>query len=76
MLMLKLISLVSLEKVEIIQMLLYVLLFICLIVYLRSDPEVVHKRILQRARKEEKTVPLSYIVALHEIHEDWYYFYS
>ncbi|XP_046658132.1 deoxynucleoside kinase-like [Daphnia pulicaria] len=42
-----------------------------LIVYLRSDPEVVHKRILQRARKEEKTVPLSYIVALHEIHEDW-----
>jgi deoxyadenosine/deoxycytidine kinase len=51
-------------------------IFICLIVYLRSDPEVVHKRILQRARKEEKTVPLSYIVALHEIHEDWYYFYS
>nr|CAH0106639.1 unnamed protein product [Daphnia galeata] len=42
-----------------------------LIVYLRSDPEVVHKRILQRARKEEKTVPLSYIVALHEIHEEW-----
>ncbi|XP_057379413.1 deoxynucleoside kinase-like [Daphnia carinata] len=42
-----------------------------LIVYLRTDPEVVHKRILQRARKEEKTVPLSYIVDLHEIHEKW-----
>ena len=44
-----------------------------LLVYLRSNPEVVHKRILQRARKEEKTVPLSYIVALHEIHEEWYH---
>ena len=43
-------------------------------VYLRTDPEVVHNRILQRARKEEKTVPLSYIEALHKIHEDWYIF--
>ncbi|KAK4036583.1 hypothetical protein OUZ56_028629 [Daphnia magna] len=42
-----------------------------LIVYLRTDPKVVHDRILQRARKEEKTVPLSYIVDLHEIHEKW-----
>ena len=42
--------------------------------YLRTDPEVVHKRILQRARKEEKTVPLSYIEALHDIHENWYVF--
>lgn len=40
-------------------------------VYLRTDPLVVHNRILQRARKEEKTVPLEYIEALHKIHEDW-----
>jgi deoxyadenosine/deoxycytidine kinase len=33
---------------------------------------VVHKRILERARKEEKTVPLEYIEALHHIHEEWY----
>lgn len=43
-----------------------------ILVYLRTDPAVVHNRILQRARKEEKTVPLSYIEALHKIHEDWY----
>ncbi len=41
------------------------------LVYLRTKPEIVHQRILQRARKEEKTVPLSYIEALHKIHEDW-----
>jgi len=43
-----------------------------ILVYLRTDPEVVHKRILERARKEEKTVPLQYIEALHHIHEEWY----
>jgi len=42
-----------------------------LIIYLRTNPEVVHNRILNRARKEEKTVPLNYIQDLHKIHEDW-----
>lgn len=42
-----------------------------LIVYLRTNPEVVQKRIMQRARKEERAVPMSYIEALHKIHEDW-----
>jgi len=42
-----------------------------LIIYLRTSPEVVHQRISNRARKEEKTVPLSYLQDLHKIHEDW-----
>ena len=46
-------------------------LYFLYLVYLRTKPEIVHQRILQRARKEEKTVPLSYIEALHKIHEDW-----
>merc|ERR1712071_395866 len=45
-----------------------------LIVYLRTDPDVVHRRILNRARQEEKTVPLSYIEDLHKIHEDWLHY--
>ena len=39
--------------------------------YLRTDPQVVHRRILERDRTEEKTVPLTYIETLHGIHEDW-----
>ncbi|CAG9763145.1 unnamed protein product [Ceutorhynchus assimilis] len=44
-----------------------------LIVYLRTSPEIVYQRILQRKRPEEKTVSLSYLRALHQIHEDWLY---
>ncbi|XP_018330376.2 deoxynucleoside kinase [Agrilus planipennis] len=44
-----------------------------LIVYLRTSPEVVYERMLQRNRKEEKNVSLDYLKQLHEIHEDWLY---
>lgn len=42
-----------------------------LIVYLRTDPEVLHARIKQRARAEEHTIPLQYLRALHNLHEEW-----
>merc|ERR1711860_63034 len=42
-----------------------------LIVYLRTQPETAYRRILNRSRKEEKTVPLFYIKDLHSLHEDW-----
>ncbi|XP_069682145.1 deoxynucleoside kinase isoform X2 [Periplaneta americana] len=42
-----------------------------LIVYLRTDPEVVYERMRRRARKEETSVPLDYLRKLHVLHEDW-----
>ncbi|XP_054278704.1 deoxynucleoside kinase-like [Macrosteles quadrilineatus] len=42
-----------------------------LIVYLRTDPEVVHRRIKARARSEEAQVPLEYLQQLHQMHENW-----
>jgi deoxyadenosine/deoxycytidine kinase len=40
-------------------------------IYLRTDPEVCHKRLLKRARFEEAAVSLDYLQALHQRHEDW-----
>jgi deoxyadenosine/deoxycytidine kinase len=40
-------------------------------VYLQCDPEVAHKRIQQRGREEENTIPLDYLKRLHKAHEDW-----
>lgn len=42
-----------------------------LIIYLKTDPEVVYERILARARREEKQVPFEYVKSLHELHENW-----
>ncbi|XP_026472013.1 thymidine kinase 2, mitochondrial-like [Ctenocephalides felis] len=42
-----------------------------LIVYLRSSPEIVHKRMLQRCRSEEMAVPLEYLKQVHESYEQW-----
>uniref|UniRef100_A0A1B6KQ01 Deoxynucleoside kinase domain-containing protein n=1 Tax=Graphocephala atropunctata TaxID=36148 RepID=A0A1B6KQ01_9HEMI len=42
-----------------------------LIIYLRTEPEVVHRRMMARARSEEAQVPLQYLRQLHQIHEDW-----
>ncbi|XP_050680705.1 deoxynucleoside kinase isoform X1 [Leptidea sinapis] len=42
-----------------------------LIVYLKTTPSIVYERIKKRARSEEQCVPLSYIVELHKLHEDW-----
>ncbi|KAG0723940.1 Thymidine kinase 2, mitochondrial [Chionoecetes opilio] len=42
-----------------------------LIVYLRTDPDLLHARIKQRARCEELTIPFHYLSDLHSLHEDW-----
>ncbi|CAG5124124.1 unnamed protein product [Candidula unifasciata] len=42
-----------------------------LIVYLRTDPELLHERIMRRCRPEEKCIPLDYLKTLHQLHEDW-----
>lgn len=42
-----------------------------LIVYLRTDPEIVYDRMMKRARSEESCVPLKYLQELHELHENW-----
>lgn len=42
-----------------------------LIVYLRTNPELVHARIKDRARDEEQQIPLEYIKALHSSYENW-----
>lgn len=42
-----------------------------LIVYLRTSPQVVHERMMKRARSEESQVPLEYLQQLHELHENW-----
>lgn len=40
-------------------------------IYLHTDPIVCFQRLLKRNRKEEASVPLSYLEKLHEKHEDW-----
>ncbi|KAK6644736.1 hypothetical protein RUM43_001005 [Polyplax serrata] len=41
-----------------------------LIVYLKTNPEVVHKRVISRNRAEEK-ISLDYMESLHKAHERW-----
>lgn len=42
-----------------------------LIVYLRTDPEVALNRTRSRNRHEETGIPLEYLQALHDLHDDW-----
>lgn len=42
-----------------------------LIVYLRTTPEIVYNRMMNRARSEESCVPLQYLEQLHDLHERW-----
>lgn len=44
-----------------------------LIVYLRTDPEVAYRRIMERERTEECKIPFQYIKDLHKLHEEWLY---
>lgn len=42
-----------------------------LIVYLRTDPEIVYDRIMVRNRNEETSISLDYVKKLHDAYEDW-----
>ncbi|OTF79217.1 hypothetical protein BLA29_000763 [Euroglyphus maynei] len=40
-----------------------------LFVYLRTDPEVVRKRIRKRSRREEDPISIEYLTEIHKLHE-------
>ena len=42
-----------------------------LIIYLRTDPEVVFDRIQKRNRSEEQNLTIEYLKNLHDLHEEW-----
>lgn len=46
-------------------------MFICFVVYLRTDPEVAYQRIKTRNRPEERNVTFEYIKHLHDLHDRW-----
>ncbi|UXI22369.1 cubilin-like [Sarcoptes scabiei] len=42
-----------------------------LIIYLRTDPDIVYRRIQERGRPEESKITLEYLRSLNELHDDW-----
>ena len=42
-----------------------------LIVYLRTDPEIVYERIMSRNRDEETSISFDYVKKLHDAYENW-----
>nr|ACO10333.1 Thymidine kinase 2, mitochondrial precursor [Caligus rogercresseyi] len=42
-----------------------------LTIYLRLDPELAYKRVLERGRIEEKNLSLNFLKRLHRLHDDW-----
>lgn len=41
------------------------------IIYVRTDPEITLDRMRRRMRKEDCSLPLSYLQSLHQRHEEW-----
>lgn len=41
------------------------------LVYLKTTPEIAHRRVLSRSRSEEKTISLEYLESIHKAHEKW-----
>lgn len=41
------------------------------VIYMRSEPEISHKRMLKRNRPAEKNTPLSYLQSVHQYHDEW-----
>jgi len=41
------------------------------VIYLRTDPDVIYERVAKRNRKEEMKIPLSYFKEMHRLHEAW-----
>ncbi|OQV23520.1 putative Deoxynucleoside kinase [Hypsibius exemplaris] len=42
-----------------------------LILYIRTDPEIAHQRIMHRGRAEELSISVDYLRELHSRYEDW-----
>lgn len=42
-----------------------------LLIYIRTTPQLVYKRILNRGRKAEQDMEFSYIKMIHDLHEKW-----
>lgn len=40
-------------------------------IYLKTSPRVCFDRLVKRSRSEELSIPLDYLVSLHNKHEDW-----
>jgi len=40
-------------------------------IYLKTEPKTCYERIHKRHRREESSIPMSYLQALHKRHEDW-----
>jgi deoxyadenosine/deoxycytidine kinase len=47
-----------------------------LVIYLRTRPEVLVERIMQRGRESEKNIPIGYLKQLNEAYETWIAAYS
>jgi deoxyadenosine/deoxycytidine kinase len=47
-----------------------------LVIYLRTRPEVLVERIMQRGRESEKNIPIGYLKQLNEAYETWIATYS
>ena len=41
------------------------------IIYLRCDPEVCFQRMRTRGRSEEQGLPLSYLIHIHQLYDEW-----